>query len=94
MVYVQYNLRLRHNQLLKKTPSSGKITLDDFDPSSEWVVESQAPAFENEDLSWLDLDPLPEVLPSGPGESSGAQNPIPMEDYEDEDEGDNEDDDD
>ena len=50
--------------MLNKTPVSGNIALDDFDPSSEWVVESQAPAFENEDLSWLDLDPLLEVLPS------------------------------
>ena len=40
--------------------------------------ESQAPAFDNEDLSWLDLDPLPHVagadiskVPhSEPGESS------------------------
>ena len=80
MVYVQYNLRLRHNQLLNKTPTSGNITLDDFDPSSKWVVESQAPAFDNQDLSWLDLDPLPEVLPSRSGESWGAQNPTPIED--------------
>ena len=71
--------------MLNKTPASGNITLDDFDPSSEWVVDSQALAFENEDLSWLDLDPLPVVLPSGPGESSGAQNPTLTEDYEDED---------
>jgi hypothetical protein len=77
MVYVQYNLRLRHNQLLNKTPESSNIVLDDFDPSSEWVVESQAPAFDNEDLSWMDLDPLPQPevqIPSGPGESS--QNPM------------------
>ena len=92
MVYVQYNLRLRRNQLLNRTPASGNITLDDFDPSSEWVVETQAPVFDNEDLSWLDLDPPPEVLSSGLGESSGAQNPTPEEDEEDED--DNEEDDD
>jgi len=92
MVYVQYNLRLRRNQLLNRTPASGNITLDDFDPSSEWVVETQAPVFDNEDLSWLDLDPPPEVPSSGPGESSGAQNPIPEEDEEDEDD-DEEDDD-
>ena len=54
MVYVQYNLRLRRNQLLNKTPASGNITLDDFDPSSEWVVETQAPVFDNEDLfGWI-----------------------------------------
>jgi len=92
MVYVQYNLRLRRNQLLNRTPASGNITLDDFDPSSEWVVETQAPVFDNEDLSWLDLDPPPEVPSSGPGESSGAQNPTPEEDEEDEDD-DEEDDD-
>ena len=70
--------------MLNKTPASGNITLDDFDPSSEWVVESQAPSFENEDLSWLDLNPLLEILPSGPGESSGSQNPTPVEEDEDE----------
>ena len=42
--------------------------------------------------SWLDLDPLPEVLPSGTGESSGAQNPTLIEDYEDEDDDEDEDD--
>jgi hypothetical protein len=78
MVYVQYNLRLRRNQLMNKTPESSNIVLDDFDPSSEWVVESQAPTFDNEDLSWMDLDPLPQPevqIPSGPGESSGIHNP-------------------
>jgi len=93
MVYVQYNLRLRRNQLLNKTPASGNIVLEDFDPTSEWVVESQAPAFENEDLSWLDLDPIPEVPPSGPGETSGAPNQSEdVESDEDEDEDDDEDD--
>jgi hypothetical protein len=94
MVYVQYNLRLRHNQLLNKTPESSSIVLDDFDPSSEWVVETQPPTFDNEDLSWMDLDPLPQPkdlnigrVPSGPRESS--QNPIlessHVEDVDDED---------
>jgi hypothetical protein len=53
-------------------------------------VESQAPTFDNEDLSWMDLDPLPQPevrIPSGPGESS--RNPtvgsIHIEDEEDED---------
>ena len=90
MVYVQYNLRLRRNQLLNRTPASGNITLDDFDPSSEWVVETQAPVFDNEDLSWLDLDPPPEVPSSGPGESSGAQNPTPEDEEEEEKEDDDE----
>jgi len=61
IVFVQYNLRLRCNQLMKKTLESSNIIWDDFDTSSEWVVESQAPAFDNEDLSWMDLDPLPQL---------------------------------
>lgn len=39
-------------------------------------MKSQAPAFDNEDLSWMDLDPPLQgeiSQPSGPGESS--QNP-------------------
>ena len=80
--------------MLNKTPASSNITLDDFDPSSEWVVETQAPVFDNEDLSWLDLDPPLEVPPSGLGESSGAQNPTLEDDEEEEDEDDDEEDDD
>ena len=63
---------------MKRTPESSNIVLDDFDPSSEWVVESQASTFDNEDLSWMDLDPLPQLevqIPSRPGESSGIHNP-------------------
>ena len=74
--------------MLNKTPTSGNITLDDFDPSSEWVVETRAPIFDNEDLCWLDLDPPPKVPSLGPGESSRAQNPTPEEDEEEEDEDD------
>jgi hypothetical protein len=36
-------------------------------------VESQEPTFDNKDLYWMDLDPLPQTkvqIPSGPGESS------------------------
>jgi hypothetical protein len=86
MVFVQYNLRLRRNQLMNKTPESSNIFLDDIGPSSDWVVETQPTAFDHEDLSWMDLDPEPHQenvatdvapvsLPSGPGESSQAQNP-------------------
>lgn len=57
MVFVQYNFRLRHYQLLNKTLESNNIVLIEFDPTSEWVVESQAPTFDNEDFSWLELDP-------------------------------------
>jgi hypothetical protein len=72
--------------LLNKTPESNNIFLDDVDPSSDWVVETQPTTFDNEDLSWMDLDlephqenvctdVAPVSLPSGPGESSQAQNP-------------------
>ena len=74
--------------MLNKTPESSNIVLDDVDPSSDWVVETQPAAFDNEDLSWMDLDPLAPPhdenvgtdvaavpLFSGPGESSHAQNP-------------------
>ena len=62
--------------MLKKTPHSNNIVLDDLDPTSDWVVESQPAAFDNEDLSWLDMYPLPHEqdvnldvvqLPSEPG---------------------------
>lgn len=33
MVYSQYNLKLRQNQLLNKIPVSRNITFDGFDPS-------------------------------------------------------------
>ena len=58
MVFVQYNLRLKCNQLQNKNPESCSIFLDDGDASSDWVVETQPTTFDNEDLSWLDLDPL------------------------------------
>ena len=57
-------------------------------------MKTRAPVFDNEDLSWLDLDPRPKIPPLGPGESSGAQNPTPEEDEEEEDEDDDEEDDD
>jgi len=41
-------------------------------------VESRALAFDNKDLSWMDLDPLPQPevqILSRLGESSGIQNP-------------------
>ena len=70
--------------MLNKTPKTSNVVLDEFDPTLEWFVESQAPAFDNEDISWLDLDPPPQdveanileapIAASGPGESS--HNPI------------------
>ena len=35
LVFVQYNLRLRQNQLMSKTPDLDPIVLDDIDPTSE-----------------------------------------------------------
>eukprot|EP00253_Pinus_taeda_P015590 PITA_15590 len=56
LVYVQYNLRLRRNQLLNKRPDSDPIVLEDIDPTSYWVVESHPTEFDlDEDLD-LDLD--------------------------------------
>jgi hypothetical protein len=49
----------RIHQLLNMTLESSNIVLDDIDASSELVVETQRPTFDNEDLSWMDLDPLP-----------------------------------
>ena len=40
MVYVQYNLRLRRNQLLNRTPESTTIVLDDVDTSTDWVHQT------------------------------------------------------
>eukprot|EP00253_Pinus_taeda_P001417 PITA_01417 len=55
LVYVQYNLWLKHNQLLNKSPDSDPIVLEDIDPTSNWVVESHPVEFDsNEDLD-LDL---------------------------------------
>ena len=46
LVFVQYNLWLRCNQLLNKRPYTGPIVLDDVDPTSDWVVEARSPEFE------------------------------------------------
>ena len=66
LVFVQYNLRLKRNQLMNKRPDTDPIVLDDIDPNLEWVVETQPPKFgddidvELEDLLeiLLDADPL------------------------------------
>jgi len=70
---------LKRNQLQNKTPELCSIFLDDGDASTDWFAETQLAAFDNEDLSLLDLDPLPQHqdvgvdvghVPSRPGESS------------------------
>ena len=67
LVFMQYNLGLRHNQLLNKRPDTNPIMLEDIDPSSEWVVEIQPAKFESDfdievedELGWdaLDANPL------------------------------------
>eukprot|EP00253_Pinus_taeda_P006020 PITA_06020 len=46
LVFVQYNLRLRRNQMMSKTLDLDPIVLDDIDPTSEWVEETDDPVFE------------------------------------------------
>eukprot|EP00253_Pinus_taeda_P035513 PITA_35513 len=56
LVYVQYNLRLRRNQLLNRRPNSDPIVLEDIDPTSDWVMESHPAEFDlDEDLDF-DID--------------------------------------
>eukprot|EP00253_Pinus_taeda_P032107 PITA_32107 len=54
LVYVQYNLRLKRNQLLNKRPDSDLIVLEDIDPTTDWVVESHPAEFDSD--KDLDLD--------------------------------------
>jgi hypothetical protein len=60
LVFVQYNLQLRCNQLLNKRPDTDPIVLDDIDPTSEWVEESHPtefdPDYDIDDLGWIGLD--------------------------------------
>jgi hypothetical protein len=66
LVFVQYNLRLRHNQLLNKRPDTDPIVLDDVDPTSDWVAKTHPPEFDvDHDLEMefagqaqMDADPL------------------------------------
>eukprot|EP00253_Pinus_taeda_P036450 PITA_36450 len=46
LVFVQYNLRLRRNQMMSKTPDLDPIVLDDIDPTSKWVEETKDHVFE------------------------------------------------
>eukprot|EP00253_Pinus_taeda_P004265 PITA_04265 len=46
LVFVQYNLRLRRNQMMSKTPNLDPIVSDNIDPTSEWVEETKEPMFE------------------------------------------------
>eukprot|EP00253_Pinus_taeda_P031911 PITA_31911 len=78
LVYVQYNLWVRRNQLLNKRSDSDPTVLEDIDPTSDWVVESHPTEFDlDEDLDldldmeaslehdvYLNADPEPPVLPT------------------------------
>jgi hypothetical protein len=74
---VQYNLRLKRNQLLNKRPDTDPIVLDDVDPTSDWVAETHPPEFDvDHDLEMelagqaqMDVDPL-----------LGPRGPIPVSD--------------
>ena len=41
LVFVQYNLKWSHHQLLHKTLDFETIVLEDTNPFLEWVVETQ-----------------------------------------------------
>jgi hypothetical protein len=72
LVFVQYNLRLRCNQLSNKRPDTDPLVLDDVDPTSDWVAETHPPEFDvDHDLEMelagqaqMDADPL--LGPRGP----------------------------
>jgi hypothetical protein len=62
---MQYNLKLRCNQLLKKNLDRDPVMLDDIDPTSKWVEESHPTEFDPEieiddlELGGTSLDPDP-----------------------------------
>ena len=81
LVFVQYNLRLRRNQLLNKRPDTDPIVLEDVDPTSDWVVEAQSPEFDI-DYDWegameLADDAVEDQLDADPLVAKGARDPIP-----------------
>jgi hypothetical protein len=77
LVFVQYNLRLKRNQLLNRTPDTNPIVLDDVDQTLDWVAETHPPEFDDDhDLEMelagqaqMDVDPL-----------LGPCSPIPVSD--------------
>jgi len=61
VVSIQYNLKLRWNQMMRKTHDLDPIMLDNIDPTSEWVEETQDPLFDVDfyigmELVWDELD--------------------------------------
>jgi hypothetical protein len=72
LVFVQYNLQLRHNQLLNKRLDTDPIVLDDNNPTSEWVEESHPAEFDPD----RDMDDLGLGLDSVPlGEAGKSEAP-------------------
>jgi hypothetical protein len=72
LVFVQYNLWLRRNQLINKRPNTDPIVLDDIDPTSKWVEESHPSEFDPD----RDMDDLGLGLDSVPlGEARESEAP-------------------
>eukprot|EP00253_Pinus_taeda_P010457 PITA_10457 len=69
LVFVQYNLRLRRKQMMNRRPDLDPIVLDDINPTSEWVEETEDPVFDVDfdiDMA-LGGDEADLVAPSKPG---------------------------
>eukprot|EP00253_Pinus_taeda_P004410 PITA_04410 len=62
LVYVQYNLWLRRNQLLNKSLDTDLIVLENIDSTSDWVVESHPTKFDSDEDIGIDLDLQMEAL--------------------------------
>ena len=52
LVFVHYNLRLRHRQILGTDTTP--IVLENVDPHAEWNTEVDDPVFSDEDVEWVD----------------------------------------
>jgi hypothetical protein len=66
LVFVQYNLRLRRNQLLNKRLDTDPIVLDDVDPTSDWVAETHPPEFDVDHDIEIDSEKKEETIASPP----------------------------
>ena len=52
LVFVHYNLRFHHRQILDTNTSP--IVLEKVDIQARWSTEVDDPAFSDEDLQWVD----------------------------------------
>ena len=52
LVFVHYNLRLRHRQI--NGTDSSPIVLENVDPHAEWNIEIVDLVFSYEDMEWVD----------------------------------------